>query len=189
VWKLIATSAYAQNPALRRARQEGVFRTSIDRRLLFANTRVVSVMMPEVAMIPDGTGGGSWLSVTVDVTTGQSIILSELLNGMKGLRAIARRVYEEISRGNPCFARERSLYKGASGDFSPTWSHYANFALTPTGLAIGFPTATVAPPPCGRISTVVPYRIVTPYLTNVGARMVRAVTASTPDRSTGLMRR
>jgi hypothetical protein len=181
VWRQITLSAYRNNPAMRQAIQMGIFRTSIDLRLVSASTRVVSVLMPEVAMIPNGTGGETWLSITVQVPSGEMIRLRDLFARGDGLRVLAQTVFRQIEAASRCFASEGRLYHGLEDGFSPAWSHYRYFSLTASGLAIGFPTASIAPPPCGRIKTIVPYQIIAPYLTNLGKNLVAGVRA--PKRS------
>lgn len=177
LWRQTAISAYRSNPTLRTATQSGIFQTSVDRRLISASTRVVSVLMPELAMLPNGTGGEAWLSITIDVASAKVIRLQDILIGVDGLRRLALSVFRQIKATNRCFAAEIPLYHGVQGAFSARWANYRDFSLTPSGIAIGFPTASIAPPPCGRISTTVPYQVIDPYLSQLGNWLVEGVRA------------
>jgi hypothetical protein len=177
VWRQTAMSAYGSNPLLRTATQSGVFQISVDRHLSSASTRVVSFLMPELAMLPNGTGGEAWLSITIDVASARVIRLQDVLEGVTGLRRLASSVFHLMKATNRCFASEAPLYHGVRGAFSAHWGNYRDFSLTPSGIAIGFPTASIAPPPCGRSSATVPYNVIGPYLSPRGKALIAGVRA------------
>ena len=178
LWRRTAITAYRSNPLLRSVTQTGVFQTSVDRHLIAASTRVVSVLMPEVAMLPNGTGGEAWLSITIDVGSGKVVRLQDVLAGADGLRRLASSVFRQIEATNRCFAKEIPLYHGVRGAFAPRWANYRDFALTPSGIAIGFATASIAPPPCGRISATVPYQAIgVGNLSHLGKTLIAGVRA------------
>ena len=82
------------------------------------------------------------------------------------------------SRKNGCVAV--ALHDPGLGPYvapwlKPTMSNYRYFALTPQGLAVGFEQDTVASPPCGRVEVTVPYSVLRPYLSRLGATLIAAV--------------
>lgn len=149
----------------------GAFKTEVANGLVSASTAVVSVLIPAVERLPGGNDGSVWLSVTVRTTVGETIALRRLFsNGARGLRALADVGRRQVLASNRCIAHDPVL-----AGFSPTWQHYRNFALTPSGLAVGFANAQLAAPLCGRVSTIVPYRLLAPYLSGLGRQLIAGV--------------
>ena len=55
--------------------------------------------------------------------------------------------------------------------YESTLRNYRYFALTPHGLALAFSQE----PACNRIEGIVPYRVLQPYLSNLGRQLVAGV--------------
>jgi dipeptidyl aminopeptidase/acylaminoacyl peptidase len=86
----------------------------------------------------------------------------------RGLRALAIAWRARIRRtaGSPCLRIYPDHYRA-------TYSNYRAFALTPTGAAVGSPEIAA----CYRLAATVPYRVIRPYLSSLGKRLVAGVRA------------
>ncbi len=150
-------------------------------RLVSASTVVVSALIPLAAPPPLGTDGSGWFSVTVRVQNGQRVGLRAILRPLRpALRAISQEAKRKLPRTDFCVRRSLAYppdHKFLLLGFAPTVSNYREFALVPAGLAIGFWNDQVAAPACGRSAVVIPYAVVRPYLTRLGAELVAGVRA------------
>jgi hypothetical protein len=149
----------------------GVYRTAVDQQLTSASTVVVSALIPTLKLYPDRSGSQTWISATIDVLSGRPVSLRQLLaNPPLALAALAA----------SWRARSRAVLPPAvaqdAADYTPTFAHYRYFALTPAGLAFGFPAGAAG----SRFAAVIPYRIVRPYLSPLGRRLVAGVRRSRP---------
>lgn len=159
-------------PAARRAvaRQphlHGIYRTQINARLVSASTVIVSALIPITRLYPGGNDGQSWLSAAIDVRSGKAVALGALFRRPDiALRVLASRWKAKVRRTSlwPCVEKDLPSY-------TPTFAHYRYFALVPSGLAFGFPQE----PACSRLVATLPYRIVEPYLSPLGQRLVHGV--------------
>src|SRR5262249_23308897 len=107
------------------------------------------------------------------VPSGARVTISDLFaNPDQGLRVLARAWRARIRRtsARPCIR----IYPKTS---NPTVENYRAFALTPSGLAIGSPEVAA----CYRLLATVPYAVLRPHLSSLGARLVDGVRA--PARS------
>lgn len=157
----------------------GAYETDPVRRLISASTVVVSALIPTLELYPGGADGQWWLSVTVQVSTGHLLDLSDLFaSPQRGLAAIATAVRRTLPAENACVRASLAdpiLGKDFSRSFDATWNNYRYFALTTEGLAIGFPVGQVAGPVCGRAIAVVPYSVVIPYTGELGRQLIRGI--------------
>lgn len=147
----------------------GVYETTIDERLTSASTVVVSALIPALKLYPGHTGGQTWISATIDVHSGKPVSLSQILaNPTLALPAL-------IAAWNT-HAQSAPLTSSGHDVAGFPWSltHYRHFALTPAGLAFGFAVSG------SRSTTVIPYRIVRPYLSPLGRRLVAGVRRPRP---------
>jgi hypothetical protein len=146
----------------------GIYVTSIDRQLVSASTVVVSALLPAIELYPCGNEGHGWVSMTVRVPSGQRIRLSDLFARPKeALPLVAtawRRYFRRQNVG-------RALLRVYPEDFRMRAFRSAFFALTPSGLAIGF----WQDGPTNRLHAIVPYGVVRPYLSKLGATLVAGV--------------
>jgi hypothetical protein len=148
-----------------------------DRRLVSASTVVVSALIRVSAPPPHGNEGAWWGSVTVDVATGHVVRLGDLFAGVApALKALARAARRELSANNPCVRGSLADPQGhyALG-FAPTTVDYQDFALLPTGIAVGFSNDQVSGPACGRVEVTIPYSVVRPFMAKEGIRLMRGV--------------
>jgi hypothetical protein len=149
-------------------RLRGLYQTGINRSLLSASTVVVSALLPATRELFLGQNGGDdWLGVTVRVPSGSKVRITDLFtNADQGLRALSTEWKARIRRtgGAPCLRVYPEQY-------TPTVEHYRNFALTPRGIAVG--TEEVAA--CYRLVATVPYSVMRPYLSTLGATLIAGV--------------
>ena len=159
----------------------GTYETAPKRTLVSASSEVVSVLIPTLRLYPGGNDGATWIAATVRVPSGAQVELSDLFaNRARGLAALARAVRSKVVSGNACVRqsitaeREVGLAYDIHG-FDPIPANYRHFALTPQGLAVGFPLGQVGAPSCGRVEASVPYSIIRPQLSALGRRLINAV--------------
>jgi hypothetical protein len=149
-------------------RFEGVYRTAINTKLVSASTVVVSALMPLTAEVfPGQPGGDRWLGMTIRVPSGMRVTVTDLFSDPEiGLRALAAAWKARISTtsAGPCVR----VYSAA---YTPTVAHYRAFALLPSGVAVG--SAEVGA--CYRLVATVPYRVLRPYFSKLGAALVAGV--------------
>lgn len=148
---------------------QGHYQTSIDRALTSASTVVVSTLIPAGKYFPGGNDGEMWISATVDVRTGKTLSLGQLLaNPRLALPALARDWRASLLRQHSSWRQMVTEYRPS---YPATLMHYRHFALTPTGLAVGFPQE----PAGSRLAALIPYRFVDAYLSRLGKRLVAGV--------------
>jgi hypothetical protein len=149
-------------------RERGVYRTAVDRRYVSASTVVVSALLPLTReLFPGQHEGDGWLAITVRVPSGRRVTNSDLFtNPGRGLRALAAAWKAKIRRtpGRPCLRTYPSQYR-------PTVANYRAFALTPSGIAVG--SWEIAA--CYRLVATVPYRVLQPYLSELGSALIAGV--------------
>jgi hypothetical protein len=150
-------------------RYRGVYRTTVDRRLLSASTVVVSALMPATKLYPGGNQGRTWVAATVRVPSGQPVRIIDLFaKPERGLRVLAREWKARLRRTRPELWPCVTL---TPADYRPTARNYRLFALTVGGLAVGFWQA----PACDRLHATVPYAALRPHLSELGKTLVAGV--------------
>jgi hypothetical protein len=145
----------------------GTYETAIDQHLTSASTVVVSTLMPALKLYPGGNKRQTWISATVDVRSGRAVSLRQLLaNPPLALPVLAGDWKAQLRHTMlwPLVAEDTDSY-------TPSFAHYRYFALTPSGLAFGFREE----PAGSRFAAVIPYRLVHPYLSRLGKRLVAGV--------------
>lgn len=157
----------------------GTYSVSPEARWMSASTRVVSALIPVRALPPGGTDGDGWMSMTIRFPSGEAVRLRDLFaDPQTGLTALADAVRRRGLAQNKCIRLSvRSPMTGniSLQGFLPTDAHYRFFALTPTGLAVGFPNGQVAFSGCGRVAVTVPYKLLTRYLSRDGRDLIAGV--------------
>jgi hypothetical protein len=167
-----AYAPYARNEKPRVVyRESGVYRTAVDRKRVSASTVVVSALMPATReLFPGQHEGDGWLAVTLRVPSGARVTISDLFaNPDQGLRVLASAWRARIRRTGA-----RSCIRLYPKTYSPTVENYRAFALTPGGLAVGSPEVAA----CYRLLATVPYAVLRPHLSSLGARLVDGVRAA-----------
>lgn len=154
-----------------------IYETAIDPELVSASTTVVSALIPALKPYPGGAEGRTWIATTVEVRSGRTVGLAAILG--RAPLALPRlvRAWESRLPGSTLgarMARDPAAY-------TPTLGHYRLFALTPAGLAFGFPQGPDGP----RFTAIVPYRLVRPYLSRLGRRLVAGVRRPRPAPAQG----
>jgi len=145
----------------------GVYHVATDRGLLSASTVVVSALLPAQELYPCGNDGNGWVSVTVRVPSGKPVTLGQLFQDpFGGPYALGVGFFRAIAHDwrLSCVVPDLSRYQ-------PTLHNYRDFALTPTGLALGF----WQEPACNRIEAVIPYAALRPYLSPLGTGLIAGV--------------
>lgn len=156
----------------------GIYETGIDQSLTSASTVVVSALIPTLKLYPGATDGQTWISATVDVRSGRTVSLRQLLANPTIALPVLARDWRDLLRHTMLW----SYVAEDSDSYTPSFSHYRYFALTPTGLAFGF----AQEPGDSRFAAIVPYRVARPYLSELGKRLVAGVRRPRPDRNRGL---
>lgn len=143
-------------------------------RYLSASARLVSALVPvRVGRFP------TWLGATVVLPWRRRVELPDLFAdddaaGRELARALKKRLLEQM-----CFATTFQRTEGLATN--PAW--YANFALTPRGLAVGFePGELGINIGCGTYSAVVPYALLRRYLSPLGRALVVGAVAPVTSR-------
>ena len=160
----------------------GVYKTAPTLRLISASTVVVSALIPVLQVAPGGTGGGTWISVTVQVPSGAPVGIRDLFaEPSRGLKALAGEVKRKVLSTNSC-VRQSVINERAFGlaysvhGFDPSVRNYQYFALTARGLAIGFAQDQVGGSSCGPVEATVPYdAVLRPYLSELGQKLIAGV--------------
>jgi hypothetical protein len=153
----------------------GVYETAIDRGLTSASTVVVSTLIPALKLYPGGNNGQTWISATVDVRSGRAVSLPQLLANPSLALPVLAGEWKASLRHTMLWAY---VAEDAAG-YTPSFAHYRYFALTPTGLAFAFGQE----PGGSRFSAVIPYRLVRPFLSSLGRRLVAGVRQPRTDRN------
>jgi hypothetical protein len=162
-------------------RHFGEYTTLPKLRLISASSVVVSALIPVRRVVPGGTGGGTWLSLTLRVPGASRVEVSDLFREPpRGLLALARAARRKVLSANECVRASVREELRVGLDFSlrgfdPTPGNYRHFALTPTGLAIGFSQGQVGAPVCSQVDVTVPYPLLRPYLSSLGRRLIAGV--------------
>lgn len=145
----------------------GIYETAIDQRLISASTVVVSALIPALELHPGGNDGQTWISATIDVRSGKPVSLRDLLASPRlALPPLVREWKARLGSSTLSGYVTEDLER-----YTPTLAHYRYFALTPKGLAFGQPQE----PAGSRFAGVIPYRLVRPYLSPLGRRLVSGV--------------
>jgi hypothetical protein len=154
----------------------GLYMVAPQLRWISASSAVVSVLLPETAHLPRGSGDDqSWIAATVRVPSGAAVSLSELFDRP----SLALRELAASASKNACIAIA-SAAEGSGYTANPAWSPprlsgYPFFALTPRGLVLGFAQGVAAGVGCGRLEVTIPYETLRPYLSPLGQALVDAV--------------
>ena len=147
----------------------GVFQTSVVREYVSASTSVVSALLPLRELYPGGNDGDGWIAVTVRVPSGDPVTLGQLFTDPSvALPALAGAWLGRLTDGERTHCVVNYL-----DDYTPTLSHYRNYALTPAGIAVGF----WQEPACERLAAIVPYSAIRHYLSPFGHRLIGTVRA------------
>jgi hypothetical protein len=155
----------------------GMYETIPNRRFLSASTVVVSVLIPDEELYPYGNDGEGWISTTLIVPSGATVsLLSLFTDGSRGLQALARADAAQAWKTNPCI-HTASFHNFVTARMwtHPTAGTFETFALSPSGMAVGFPNGLIGAEACGRIAVTIPYITVRPYLSKKGKALVAGV--------------
>lgn len=161
----------------------GIFQTELDKTLISASTAVVSALIPTLDIPPGGNDGETWIAVTARVPSGQVVGFRDLLApGARALSKTADTIRRQAVRESACVKNALSPSNPSAKDFAAGFapSYSESFALTAHGLVVGFANGEVTGPACGRVAITVPYRLVAPYLSAGGRRLIAEVRPPMP---------
>jgi hypothetical protein len=154
----------------------GTFATSVVRGLISASSGVVSALIPLDEIYPGGHVETYWLSATLRVPSGSAVALSALFaNPARALPILAREARRRLVSSNGCVRDSLATEQSYANGFAPTAENFAHFALTPGGLAVGFPPEQVASAVCNEVKVRVPYTALSSYWSTLGRKLVSAV--------------
>jgi hypothetical protein len=179
-WNLAPVKAALRNAVLRDearvlsygwglAHGRGRYRVGVNATWISASTRVVSVLLPELSYVP-GQGGvdQEWIALTLRVPSASRVRLRALFDEPAQVAA----VLADQALTNRCIAVAQ---RRGFGGIHVKLSDYSAYALTPSGLAVGFGTGVVAGVGCGRLEFTTPYAKLRAFFSPLGRRLVRAV--------------
>ncbi len=146
------------------------------RGVALANSVLASLLLAKTQAFAGGVTFSDWISITLELSTGMKVAISDLFKDPKiALAVISKRSESILESNNSCFKGSIGM-KGLSRLFEsgldPKSQNFRDFALTRTGLALGFPQDQIAEDSCGAIEAVIPYRYLRPYLSNLGIDLV-----------------
>jgi hypothetical protein len=171
-----ARAEVAAQPPIQLRLDTGTFDVRFDPRLASASTVVVSALVATLELFPGGNDGNGWISITARVPAGTRVTLPELLDS-EGWNILSFAARHALLRTNRCFRQSIGLPSQSqpAAGLAPKPSNFRHFALTPSGLALGFGIGQVAAVPCGGVATVVPYADIRAHLTALGRTLVAGV--------------
>jgi|SRR3954464_6135993 hypothetical protein len=144
-----------------------------------ASTGVVSALIPVEQLYPGGNDGSVWSGLTVRVADGSRVFLRDLFSrSKKALPAITRLARTKLAHTNNSVhasLNDKIDRQFMVHSFAPRPRHGAQWALTPTGFAIGYPQGLVSCVPCSRIDTTIPYWRLDRYLSDSGRQLIADV--------------
>jgi hypothetical protein len=146
-----------------------------NRNLVSASSTVVSELLPAEMTVPGGMDGGTYVGVTVDVDSGQPVVLADLLMA-DGTSTLVAKAASTGARTNGCLGRARPdltlrLIRSAIGD----GKGFNSFVLLPAGIVLGFAQGEIALNDCGPIDLMIPYRTVLGAFSPLGRLLVSGV--------------
>jgi hypothetical protein len=176
-WAARARAELATLPASLVKLYTGTFRVQLDPRLVSASTSVVSALVPTLELFPGGNDGNGWISVTARVPSGAPVTLPDLIEP-GGWNSLSFAAHHALMRTNSCF-RERltipAQAQHSAEGLAPRPSNFRHFALTASGLALGFGIGDVAGVPCGGVFAIVPYADIEAHRTPAGRDLVASL--------------
>jgi hypothetical protein len=151
-----------------------IYSAAPKRGVISASTSLVSALIPVIRLIGTGNDGSYWLSVTVRVPSGRAVGLDDLFTHLHvALRHLSIGARKVLLATNRC-VRGSLAYPTLDyqAGFKPVAANYSHFALSPTGVVIGFEINQVAGSSCGRVKVTVPYSLVRADLSPIGERLI-----------------
>jgi len=176
-----ARKALSRTPKVILRKYHGVFETTPQRWLISSSSVLVSALIPVRENLPGGTATGTWVSVTVQVPSGDPVRVEDLFaEPTRGLEMLARVIRKKFLSTNSCVRQSfenaiPEVHAYYAKGFAPTASNYQHFALTTNGIVVGFPMEQVAGPVCYRVAATAPYVALRPYLSELGQKLITGV--------------
>ena len=135
-------------------------------RLIFANSILVSMLLPAFDRRPYGVSNPFWVSVTLEMSSPhQNIGIGDLIKA-SGFPSLAKTLRQRLER-NKCMMVLNKNYLATVT--APRLASFQQFALLQTGLAIGFPSSSSFPPyNCGAFDVIIPYSEIASDMSPVG---------------------
>ena len=146
----------------------GVNDSYFHRRMMVANTALVSTMYPTLRLYPGGNDGSGWLSTTVLAPKGRPVTLAAMF-GDNWLNVVSQQTRVQVVATQYCqptgkLDRRWSYDKG----LAPKAKNYEYFALTADGVDIGLGHGQIGAAACGSQRITLPWTTLQDYLTGRG---------------------
>lgn len=152
----------------------GVYASDPAHGRISASTAVVSVLIPTTGIFPGGNDGDSWVSATLQVPSAKPVTLSSLFTDpARGLQALSDAAGTHFQTGDSCIADQLTDPTSPYWqDLAPTADNYKHFAITPSGITIGFEQGQIGIEACDRQSFTVGWPQVQNLLSPAGKTIV-----------------
>jgi len=137
---------------------------------LSASSSVVSVLIPTDVSY-GGVSNESWVSATLSTQTAQPITFADLFSdSSQALVAISDAAQAELLATNQCVAEDPNTLSQGLDPTNP--DNFKHFAISPSGLSIGFDRYQLGIGACGGPSVTIPWSQLQSYLSSNGNQTV-----------------
>ena len=144
--------------------------SSLGQLFLSLSSSVVSVLIP-TSVNYGGVSNESWVSATLSTQNAQPITFADLFSDTsQALTGISDAARSELLATNNCVATDPSALNQGLDPTNP--SNFKHFALSPSGLTIGFDRYQLGIGACGGPSVTIPWSQLQSYLSPYGSRIV-----------------
>lgn len=148
-------------------RYTGVNDSYFHRRMIVANTALVSTMYPTLRLYPGGNDGSGWLSTTVLVPSGRPVTLADLF-GSDWLNVVSQQTHVQVVAMQYCQPGRSWPRKWYDKGLAPMERNYEYFALTDDGVDIGLGHGQIGAAACGSQRVTLPWATLQDDLTDRG---------------------
>jgi hypothetical protein len=144
--------------------------STIDQLFISASSSVVSVLIPTDVNY-GGVGNESWVSATLSTQTAQPITYTDLFSDTsQALVAISDAAQTELLATNSCLSTDPNTLNQGLDPTNP--NNFKHYAISPSGLSIGFDRYQLGIGACGGPSVTIPWSQLQSYLNLNGSQTV-----------------
>ena len=152
----------------------GEFTITPARSLMSVDSVLVSALLPVTESRPHGTSSPYWLSVTVEVARPRLVRGISAVILASGFRLLAKAARSRLAKNRCVMQWARTEVQTAT---APRATSFRQYAMLPTGLAIGFPSKPGGPPyECGSPYVIIPCSALAGVLSPAGRALARGAT-------------
>jgi Protein of unknown function (DUF3298) len=138
--------------------------------IISASSSVVSVLMPTNVNY-GGVNNESWVSATLSTQTAQPITFADLFSDTsQALVAISNAAQAELLARNECLPTDYNMLNQGLDPTNP--DNFRHYAISPSGLTIGFDRYQLGIGACGGPSVTIPWSQLHSYLSLGGGQIV-----------------